>query len=128
MESAEKIVGIVTAASQALECWFAVGDPSVAHRTAACARQEALAAPEVSREASDLSGAVASAVLDVVSDGVARHWRAYEAALDGDLTREQSQAIHFALLACLNKELEHLRPLEGELPPGVMRRWWVEYS
>lgn len=128
MKPAEQLVGIVTAASQAIECWFALGDPATAHESATWARRAAAEAPEVGKEALGLSDVVPEPILHVLSERVARHWNAYERALAEDLSREEAQAVHFALLACLNRELASLRELEQIIPPGVMRRWWVEYT
>lgn len=125
---AEQLVGIINAASEAIECWFALGDPATALEAAAGARRAAAGGGEVGQEIDDLSKAAPAPVLKIVSDRVARHWRAYERALAEERTPEQNQAIHLALLACLNRELQNLREIEPELSPGVMRRWWVEYS
>ena len=128
MKPARQLVGIVDAAAESIESWFAVGDPRVALDLATGARRAAAESPGVGRQASDLSQVVPEPILQVISDRVARHWRAYEEALGERLTREQTQAIHFALLACMSKELESLRDLQPILPPGVIPRWWVEYT
>jgi hypothetical protein len=128
MRIVEELVGIVTAASQALEGGFVLADPKVARESASQARRAAAAAPEVVREAAALCGALPASTLQAVSESVARHWRAYEEALAGASTREQIRSIHFALMACLNRELATLREHEPKVLPGVLKRWWVEYS
>lgn len=128
MQPAEQLVGIVTAASQAIESWFALGDTRSVLESATGARRVAAEAPEVGREAIGLSEVVPASRLRIVSDRVARHWQAYERALSDELTKEQAQALHVALLTCMSRELESLRDLEPTLPPGAMKRWWLEYA
>ena len=128
MRSAEQLVGLVNAASQALEGGFVLADPSIARESASQARRTAAEAPEVAPEAEALCAAIPASTLQSVSDGVTRHWKAYEEALAMASTKEQIRSIHFALLACLNRELAALREHEPKVAPGVLKRWWVEYG
>ena len=68
-------------------------------------------------------------IIESIERRVRRCWDRYEEILNSDrfLPGEIDEATE-AVIKCICRELKRLLRLNGEIPSGIMRRWWNEYS
>lgn len=84
---------------------------------------------QLKSEADQLMELVPVTIIESIEGRVRRCWDRYEEILNSDrfLPGEIDEATE-AVIKCICRELKRLLRLNGEIPSGIMRRWWNEYS
>lgn len=124
--SPELIISGVSAVMQAVQTWLQLRDRRRASEPLARVEEQA---PAYQAEGQALQNIVPPDVLHILQQRAQECWLKYKEVLDDEryLPPEIDKATK-AVQECICRELRRIKELNGSVPPGVLSRYWTQYS
>ena len=124
--AAEIIIAGIHATLTALDIWHRERDRVKAHL--AFEQTSQTITPERQAEARQLGMLIPPRVLETIQARMEKCWTHYDEMLAGnDYLPQQLDEAAEQVKKCLCRELVRIQELNGEIPPGTLRRMWQLY-
>lgn len=127
---AVSIIATIKNGMEAIKAWYDIGDRQAARRKLEQEHMEKTAgSPEVVQEAQQLVILIPEDILRSFQERTEKCWTRYKIVLSapGYLPEEVDEATQ-AVIACVCRELNRLFEVNKNIPDGVLKNYWDNYS
>lgn len=127
---AVSIIATIKNGMEAIKAWYDIGDRQAARRKLEQEHTEETGSqPEVMQEAQQLATLIPEDILRSFQERTEKCWTRYKNVLStpGYLPEEVDEATQ-AVIACVCRELNRLFEVNKNIPDGVLKNYWDNYS
>jgi hypothetical protein len=127
--AASTLISGISATLQAIQTWVAYRDSKQAAEAFEIELETAHERPEIQAEIKALNDAVPPTIIITLVERADGCWTKYHDMLkapEGSWLPADLDSATEAAKACVCRELNRIRKLKGQLPPGKLSQWWDE--
>ena len=121
------LISGVSATLDAIQTWYQVRDSRRAAAAFESRLESAQSDAQIRQQAELLASLVPVEVLHTMTERAHRCWTRYHEVLTGEFLPGEVDEATESVRKCLCRELQRIRKLNGQLPAGVLQRWWDAY-